>query len=235
MILSGKPLGITAAEKSLNKIRIKKAEKPQIAKTVTEDLKRHKEDFTMGKIDVSQIEGYESMSVEDKLKALEGFEIPSPDFSGHVKKDVFDKTASELAALKKQLKEKMTDDEAAKLREQEERAELQEKYEKLLRESEVAKNKAKLVGLGYDDKLADETAEAMADGDLEKVFINQKKHLDTFEKKVRAEALKDTPKPTPDGDSKTMTLDKLRKMSPAERAVFYQEHPEEYKELYGGN
>ena len=100
MILSGKPLGITAAEKSLNKIRIKKAEKPQIAKTVTEDLKRHKEDFTMGKIDVSQIEGYESMSVEDKLKALEGFEIPSPDFSGHVKKDLFDKTASELAALK---------------------------------------------------------------------------------------------------------------------------------------
>ena len=235
MILSGKPLGITAAEKSLNKIRIKKAEKPQIAKTVTEDLKRHKEDFTMGKIDVSQIEGYESMSMEDKLKALEGFEIPAPDFSGYVKKDLFDKTASELAAHKKQLKEKLTEDEAAKLREQEERAELQEKYEKLLRESEVAKNKAKLVGLGYDDKLADETAEAMADGDLEKVFINQKKHLDTFEKKVRAEALKDTPKPTPDGDSKTMTLDKLRKMSPAERATFYQEHPEEYKELYGGN
>ena len=112
---------------------------------------------------------------------------------------------------------------------------MQSKYEKLLHESEVSKNKAKLLGLGYDEKLAEETAEAMADGDLEKVFINQKKHLDTFEKKVRAEALKDTPKPTPDGDSKTMTLDKFRKMSPAERAAFYEEHPEEYKELYGGN
>lgn len=60
--------------------------------------------------------------------------------------------------------------------------------------------------MGYEEKLADATAEAMADGDTEKVFANQKKHLENVEKKVRAEALKDTPKPTPDGDSKTMTL-----------------------------
>lgn len=189
----------------------------------------------MAKIDVTQIEGYAEMSAEDKLKALEGFDIPDPDYSGYVKKDVFDKTASELAGVKKQLKDKMTDDEAAKQKEQEEREELQSKYEKLLRESEISKHKAKLLALGYDEKLADETAEAMADGDMEKVFANQKKHLDSVEKRVRADALKDTPKPTPDGDSKTMTLEKFRKMSPAERAAFYEEHTEEYKELYGGN
>ena len=169
------------------------------------------------------------------MKALEGFDIPDPDYSGYVKKDVFDKTASELAGVKKQLKDKMTDDEAAKQKEQEEREELQSKYDKLLRESEISKHKAKLLGLGYDEKLADETAEAMADGDMEKVFANQKKHLDSVEKRVRADALKDTPKPTPDGDSKTMTLEKFRKLSPAERAAFFEEHPEEYKELYGGN
>ncbi|MBQ3613610.1 MAG: hypothetical protein II989_05925 [Bacteroidales bacterium] len=189
----------------------------------------------MAKIDVTQIEGYAEMSAEDKLKALEGFDIPDPDYSGYVKKDVFDKTASELAGVKKQLKDKMTDDEAAKQKEQEEREELQSKYDKLLRESEISKHKAKLLGLGYDEKLADETAEAMADGDMEKVFANQKKHLDSVEKRVRADALKDTPKPTPDGDSKTMTLEKFRKLSPAERAAFFEEHPEEYKELYGGN
>ena len=189
----------------------------------------------MAKIDVTQIEGYAEMSAEDKLKALEGFDIPDPDYSGYVKKDVFDKTASELAGVKKQLKDKMTDDEAAKQKEQEEREELQSKYDKLLRESEISKHKAKLLGLGYDEKLADETAEAMTDGDMEKVFANQKKHLDSVEKRVRADALKDTPKPTPDGDSKTMTLEKFRKLSPAERAAFFEEHPEEYKELYGGN
>ena len=128
----------------------------------------------------------------------------------------------------------MTEDEQKKQKEQEEREELQNKYDKLLRESVIAKNKAKLVALGYDESLADETAEAMADGDSEKVFANQQKHLASFEKKVRAEALKNTPKPTPDGDSKTMTLEKFRKLDPAERHKFYTEHPDEYKELYGG-
>ena len=74
----------------------------------------------------------------------------------------------------------------------------------------------------------------MADGDTAKVFANQKKHLEAVEKKVRAEALKDTPKPTGDGDSKTMTLEKLRKMTPQERYNFSVSNPEEYKELYGG-
>ena len=191
----------------------------------------------MAKVDITKIEGYEGMTPEEKIKALEAYEIEDvqPDYSGYVKKDVFDKTASELAGVKKQLKEKMTDDEAAKQKEQEEREELQSKYEKLLHDSEVSKNKAKLLALGYEEKLADDTAEAMVTGDLEKVMSNQKKHLEAVEKKVRAEALKDTPKPTGDGDSKTMTLEKLRGMTPSERYTYSQEHPEEYKELYGGN
>ena len=191
----------------------------------------------MAKVDITKIEGYEGMTPEEKIKALEAYEIEDvqPDYSGYVKKDVFDKTASELAGVKKQLKEKMTDDEAAKQKEQEEREELQSKYEKLLHDSEVSKNKAKLLALGYEEKLADDTAEDMVTGDLEKVMANQKKHLEAVEKKVRAEALKDTPKPTGDGDSKTMTLEKLRGMTPSERYTYSQEHPEEYKELYGGN
>lgn len=189
----------------------------------------------MAKIDVTLIEGYAEMSTEDKLKALEGLDLPDPDYSGYVKKDLFDKTASELSEKKKQLRDKMSEDEQKALKDKEEREELQSKYDKLLRESEVSKNKAKLIGLGYEEALADETAIAMVDGDLTKVFDNQKKHLDSVEKRVRAEALKDTPKPTPDGDSKTMTLEKLRKMSPNERHAFYTEHPEQYKELYGGN
>jgi hypothetical protein len=187
------------------------------------------------KIDVSKIDGYEEMSAEEKLKALEGLEIPDPDYSGYVKKDVFDKTASELAEKKKELRDKLSSDEAEKLKEKEEREKLQADYEKLLHETAVSKNKSSLLALGYEEKLADETAEAMANGDLDKVITNQKKHLDAFEKKIRAEALKDTPKPTGDGGSNAMTLDTLRKMSPMERMKFSQEHPEEYKELYSNS
>lgn len=178
----------------------------------------------------------EGMTFEEVESALESVTIPE-DNSAEIErlKNALSKSNSEAAGYKKQLREKMTEDEQKTQKEQEEREELQNKYDKLLRESVIAKNKAKLVALGYDESLADETAEAMADGDSEKVFANQQKHLASFEKKVRAEALKNTPKPTPDGDSKTMTLEKFRKLSPTERHTFYKEHPDEYKELYGGN
>ncbi len=187
----------------------------------------------MAKIDVTQIEGYANMSAEEKLKALEAYDIPDPDYSGYVKKDVFDKTASELADKKKELLEKMTEDEAAKQKDREDKEAMQKELEALRRESAVSKNKVKLIALGYEETLAEDTAEAMADGKMDKVFANQQKHLTAFEKKVRADALKDTPKPTPDGDSKTMTLEKLRKLSPAERLAFAENNPEEYKSLYG--
>ena len=177
----------------------------------------------MAKIDISKIDGYADMTPEQKIAALEAFETEDPDYSGYVKKDIFDKTASELAAKKKELNEKLTEDEQKKQKEQEEREELQSKYDKLLRESEVSKFKAKLLGMGYEEKLADATAEAMADGDTEKVFANQKKHLENVEKKVR------------DGDSKTMTLEKLRKMSPQERYDYSVKNPEDYKALYTNN
>lgn len=189
----------------------------------------------MAKVDLTKIEGYADMTPEQKIAALESYEHEDPDYSGYVKKDVFDRTASELAGVKKQLKDKMTDDEAAKQKEQEEREELQKNYETLLRKSTVAEHKAELLGMGYDEKLAQETAEAMADGDTAKVFANQKKHLEAVQKKVRAEALKDTPKPTGDGDSKTMTIEKLRKMSPQERYDYSVKNPEEYKALYAEN
>ena len=102
------------------------------------------------KIDVSKIDGYEEMSAEEKLKALEGLEIPDPDYSGYVKKDVFDKTASELAEKKKELRDKLSSDEAEKLKEKEEREKLQADYEKLLHETAVSKNKSSLLALGYE-------------------------------------------------------------------------------------
>ena len=52
----------------------------------------------MAKIDISKIEGYADMSAEEKLAALEGLEIPEPDYSGFVRKEVFDKTALSVSS-----------------------------------------------------------------------------------------------------------------------------------------
>lgn len=185
------------------------------------------------KIDTSVIDGYESMSAEDKLKALENFNLPDPDYTGYVKKETFDKTASDLAKAKKELSAKMSEEEKKAAETAQAQKDLEEKYNALLHESEVSKSKAKLVALGYDEKLADDTAEALVNGDMEKVFANQKKHQEALEKSIRADALKQTPKPQGGGNgSDTMTLAKLRAMPVEERMKYHNEHPEEYNELY---
>lgn len=188
----------------------------------------------MAKIDVSLIEGYEELSAEDKLKALEALELPDPDYSGYVKKDVFDKTASELAEKNKELKQRMTEEEANKLKEEEERERLQKNYDELLMKVTVSEHKSKLLALGYKEELANETAEALAHSDFEKVFTNFKKHMTSFEKELRAELLNQTPKPVPDGDSKGITKEDLKKMSWDEQYKFSQEHPDEYRQMYEG-
>ena len=55
------------------------------------------------------------------------------------------------------------------------------------------------------------------------------------EKRIKSEILKDTPKPGGGNSSNQMTKEKLRGMSSQERYKFSVEHPEEYKQIYGGN
>jgi hypothetical protein len=72
----------------------------------------------------------------------------------------------------------------------------------------------------------------MVNGETDKVFANQKKHLEALEKKIRADVLKNTPKPEGGNGSDTMTKEKFLKMSDSEKYMFSVEHPEEYKKLY---
>ena len=139
----------------------------------------------------------EGMSVEDIEKALEGIELPT-DNSVELERlrNALSKSNSEAADYKKQLREKMTAEEAKAKEDAEKFEDLQSKYDALLRESDITKNKARILALGYDDALATETAEAMVNGETDKVFAAHKKHLDSVEKKIREDVLKDTPKPT---------------------------------------
>lgn len=179
-----------------------------------------------------KIENYDSMTLEEKLAALEAYE---PDMSGFVSKEAFDKTASEAAAYKKQLREKMSEDEAAKAREAEERAALEARVQELENERAVNSYTNSYLAMGYDEKLAKSSAEALAKGDMATVFANQKTHAEATAKAMKAELLKSTPAPTPGKDGTGMTLEKLRGMSPAERYEFSVKNPEEYRTLYGGN
>lgn len=155
----------------------------------------------MAKIDVSQIPGYQEMTPEQKIAALEGFNIADPDMSGFVSKATADKYASEAAAYKKQLREHMTEEEAAKAQREEERKQLQEELAALKRQQQIDRNTTRFVELGYTPEMAVEAATGIEEGNWDAVFLNQKKFRDMIEKNLKAELLKNTPTP-PAGDGK---------------------------------
>lgn len=151
----------------------------------------------MPTISTESIEGFDSMTAEQKVEALLKVEVPERvDLSGYIQKSQFDKVSSELAEAKKTIKSKMTEDEAAKAQADADRKALEDKYTELLRKSTIAEHTARFIAMpGYDEKLARETAEALFDGNMDKVFENQQKANAAYEKKLRAEMVKQDPKP----------------------------------------
>lgn len=177
----------------------------------------------------------EGMSVEDIENALKDIDLPT-DNSAEIDrlKAALSKSNSEAADYKKQLREKMSAEEVKAKEDAEKYEEVVKERDALLREKTILGYKNKYLGLGYDENLANDTAEALANGDTDKVFANHKKHLEASEKKIRADVLKDTPKPEGGKGSETITKEQFSKMSVAEQYKFSTEHPEEYKTLYGG-
>ena len=178
----------------------------------------------------------EGMTLEEIETALADVELPADQTAELERlKTANSKLSSENADWKRKHREALSEEERKSQEVADELKQLREQNEKLLRESNVSKHKAKFLGMGYDEALASDAAAAMVDGDTEKLFSYQQKHQEALEKKIRADALKGTPKPVPDKGDGAMTLENLKKMSAQERYEFSQKNPDEYKTLYGGN
>lgn len=176
-----------------------------------------------------KIENYENMTPEEKLAALEAYD---PEKDGFVSKAVFDKKASEAAELGKQIKARMTEDEAKASKDAEERAALIARVEELENERAVNNYANAYLAMGYDEKLAKATAEAMAKGDMDTVFANQKTFTENREKALKAELLKSTPTPPAGGADGGMKKEDFMKMSISEKQKFAAENPEAYADFY---
>jgi hypothetical protein len=178
----------------------------------------------------------EGITVEEIEAALADVEVPA-DQSAELErlKNANTKLSSENAEWKRKHREALSEEERKAQETADRMKQLEEQNAALLRESGVAKHKAKFLGMGYEEALANDAAVAMVDGDMEKLFTYQQKHQDALEKKIRADVLKGTPKPVPDKGDGVMTREKLRQMSAQERLEFSQKNPDEYKTIYGGN
>ena len=94
---------------------------------------------------------------------------------------------------------------------------MQKELDELRKGKTVSEYKAKFIAQGYDEALAEETAQAMADGDTAKVFANQGKFLEDYAKKVKADTLKKTPKPAPGAGSGAGEVDYQKKIEEAQQ------------------
>jgi hypothetical protein len=189
----------------------------------------------MAKIDVSRIDGYENMTPEQKLAALEAFEYE--DNAGELErlKNTVSKANSEAAEWKRKHNALLDDDEKK-------RQEDAEKLEKAMQELEILKSEkaiseftAQFLAIGYEEKLAKSTASALHKGDMATMFKNHALFVAERDKVMKAELLKSTPTPPAGDGNKGVTKDDFSKMNLAERAVFAKENPEQFKEFYGGN
>lgn len=190
----------------------------------------------MAKIDTTKIEGYSEMTLEEKIAALEAYEYE--DYSSELEryKNAVSKANSEAAMWKKKYNAFLSEEERKKNEAEEEMNKIREELEILRKEKLESDHRAKLIALGYDENLATETAKALINGETEKLFVALKKHQESLEKQIRADVLKDTPKPKAGSGTKPeITKEQFDEMSYTERLKLFADNPELYKEFTGGN
>ena len=136
-------------------------------------------------------------------------------------KAALSKANSEAADYKKQLRTKQTDDEAAAAAQKEEHDRLVQENADLKRSMALSERKAKLLAMGYDESLADETAAAMVDGDMDKVMANQSKYLEVQKKNIQADAMRKTPRPAAGDDGNDGSMDYAKKIAEAQASGDY--------------
>lgn len=148
-----------------------------------------------------------------------------------VSKKLFDKQASEIASLKKQLKAKQTDDEAA--------LEAQKEKDKELDELRMYKQKTSiksgLTAKGISDKEAETIADAILSGEADAIAKaigeNFEASQSALQKEIDTLKLSGIEKPGGSSDSKETTVEDFAKMDIDQRIELKNSNPELFKIL----
>ena len=189
----------------------------------------------MAQIDVTKIEGYAEMTPEQKVAALEAFTYEDNASEVERYKNAASKSNSEAAEWKRKHNALLSEEEQNRIARDEELNALREQVAAMTKERTISEFKAEFLAIGYDETTASDAAKALADGDAKKLFGHIRKNDEARIKQIRSDILKDTPKPEGGKPEGAITKDALRKMSAEERYNFSVQHPDQYKEIYGGN
>ena len=143
----------------------------------------------------------DGMTVEELTEALKNVEMPKDQSSEieNLKKRISE-VNSEAADWKNKYRSTL-DESTKKQQEAEEQAKKdREELQNLRKITAIAGYKASYLAMGYSEELAADTANALFEGNNEKLFENQKKHMEAVEKKAREDALRGSGRPGGSGD-----------------------------------
>lgn len=139
--------------------------------------------------------------------------------------------SAEASKYKKELQARMSEQEKAA-------AETKELIEKLKSENDAMKRSQTItehvngfLELGFDAELAKKAAESTVDGNFPAMKDTFKAFIEAHDKAMKADALRNTPRPGAGDPAPAVTKEQFNKMTYMERKKIYEEQPELYKEL----
>ena len=156
----------------------------------------------------------EGMSEDELSAALENLKLTAGNGGGEDSevtrlKAALSKANSEAADYKKQLRSKQSEAEAAAAQQQEDYDKAMKENAELKRSIALSEKKAKLLSMGYDADLADKTAAAMVDGDMDTVLANQQTYLEAQKKSMKADQMRGTARPATGAENGGMDYEKM--------------------------
>lgn len=156
----------------------------------------------MAQIDVSAIENFDSMTAEEKVTALLGFQfddgadkLKAAEENAAKLKAAMDKASSEAAGYKKQLNAKLSDEERAKQENESAMKAMQDELAALKQEKRISDAKTVFLGGGFDETTAADAANAFVEADLAKMSAALKKYRDAIETATKSRLMDENPEP----------------------------------------
>jgi hypothetical protein len=147
----------------------------------------------MSTIDTSKIENYANMTAEEKVAALEAFDVePEQAVDPNLEnlRTALSRANGEAASWKKKFHDKLSDQERAEATRNEEIENLKAELQIFKANERINGYKAKLLAVGYDEESADSMAKSLPEGVSDDFFNYQKSFIASRTQKIQEDLLK---------------------------------------------
>ena len=165
----------------------------------------------------------DTASLEARIKQLESE-------NGKLKQAQSNASA-DASEWKKKYQATLSEQEKSAEEQAEATAAMQKELEDLRNERNIANHKSQFVSLGFDETLAQESAQALNEGNTAKVFDGIRKFIESHDKAMAEKAMLNNPTLPGGKSTTTITREQFNQMGYREMVALKNEHPELYAEF----